>query len=216
MPSYSEINNCKLSCPQPVINTKAALEEIHQQSPRGFTLVSIVDNESAAENVTRFARRAGYNVEVEKKEAEIHVCIFHDPADNEEEENPATARTKAVEEKEVPAKEEGSLLLITSSAFGTGSEELGQLLMRNYLYALNESFEIPSRIIFINSGVYLTVSDSPALEQLKEMENKGVEIYSCGTCLDYFGLEEKLAVGTITNMYDVAEYMGQALRCLTI
>src|SRR3974390_2026213 len=100
-------------------------------------------------------------------------------------------------------KAERTLFYFSSDAIGSGNDELGRLLMRNLLKALLDSPPLPERMVFLNSGVRLTTEGSPVLESLKEFENQGVEILSCGTCLDYFSLKDKLMVGKVTNMFDI-------------
>jgi selenium metabolism protein YedF len=111
---------------------------------------------------------------------------------------------------------EKTTVLISSSQLGEGKGELGALLMRSLFFSVKEVGFLPDQIIFLNSGVYLTVEGSPILDELKEMGKKGVQLFSCGTCLDYYQLKDKLAVGQITNMYDVAEYLRDSTRCLTL
>jgi tRNA 2-thiouridine synthesizing protein A len=212
---YGEVDNRGLSCPQPVINTKKALEELLKNSIAEFTLVSIVDNDSAAENVTRFARKAGYHVEAEKKEDGIYVMINKHPG------TVVLDKESLLEaEKQYFCRDdlntEETVFLVSSATLGQGEEELGKILMRSFIYALKEAASLPSKLLFLNSGVFLTAKGSPVLEDLKQLQEKGVEIFSCGTCLDYYQLKDKLEVGKITNMYDIVDYINSATRCITI
>ena len=100
--------------------------------------------------------------------------------------------------------------MISSDQMGNGSEELGRTLLKAFIYAVTQQDELPRTMLFYNSGVHLTCEESPALEDLKSLEAQGVEIMSCGTCLNYYGLTEKLRVGTVTNMYVIVEKMEQA------
>lgn len=95
--------------------------------------------------------------------------------------------------------------MITGSLFGKGAEELGQVLMKSFMFTLTEIQAPVTTLVFINSGVYLTIEGSPVLEHLQNLEQQGCEILSCGTCLDYYNLKEKLAVGRVTNMYTAVE-----------
>ncbi|RJX25773.1 MAG: sulfurtransferase-like selenium metabolism protein YedF [Dethiobacter sp.] len=212
---YGEVDNRSLSCPQPVINTKKALEELLKNSIAEFTLVSIVDNDSAAENVTRFARKAGYHIEAQKKEDGIYVIINKHP------EAAALEKESVLEAEEHyfcrddPNAEE-TVFVVSSATLGQGEEELGKILMHSFIYALKEAASLPSKLLFLNSGVFLTAKGSPVLEDLKQLQEKGVEIFSCGTCLDYYHLKDKLEVGKITNMYDIVDYINEAARCINI
>ncbi|MBC6678243.1 sulfurtransferase-like selenium metabolism protein YedF [Zhenpiania hominis] len=107
-------------------------------------------------------------------------------------------------------------ILVTADTFGSGSEELGQNLMKSYIYSLTEAEEKPSVIMFLNRGVYLTTTGSPVLESLKQLEQVGTEILSCGACLNFYKLEEALEVGEVTNMYYNVELMHSAERIITV
>ena len=93
---------------------------------------------------------------------------------------------------------------------GEGSEELGQILMKGFIYALTELDELPSTILLYNSGVKLSTEGSNSINDLKTLQAQGVEILSCGTCLNYYELTEELEVGEVTNMYFILEKMSQA------
>lgn len=172
------------ACPQPVIMTKKALDSIEKGK-----VVTIVDNKVAKQNVTKLAKSQGLEFEV-KQEGEDFVIEI----DKGEGSTVSTIENK-----------DDYVILMSKDTFGIKSEELGKILARNYLYSLTEMSNLPSHIIFVNGGVYLTTKDSEAVKTLKELEEKGVKILSCGTCLDYFGLKDELKVGEISNMYDIVE-----------
>ncbi len=182
-----------LACPQPVLMTKEALETLEE----GIITV-LVDNVASRENVKRFAQRMGCTVDVAEKDGIFELRIVKG----------YTCQLPRAQE-EAREGQEGPVILITSHKLGE-EEELGRLLMKGFLSTLREASRRPSRLLFMNTGVFLTVEDSPVLGVLKELEAKGVEIYSCGTCLDYFGLKDRLAVGQITNMYDTVEHLTGA------
>lgn len=104
----------------------------------------------------------------------------------------------------------GLVVIVGSDAFGSGVEELGKNLMKTYLYSMTEADVKPQLMAFINNGVFLTVQDSPVLEHIQALADSGVEVYSCGACLNYHQLEDKLAVGAVTNMYSIVEWMNGA------
>ncbi|MEW5920010.1 MAG: sulfurtransferase-like selenium metabolism protein YedF [Bacillota bacterium] len=218
--SQPKIVDCRgLSCPLPVVNTKKALDEMAAGSPADFVLTALVDNDTAAENVSRFARSSGCRVELEKKEDGIYIHITK-PGTAQASTHTATAKELeqalpccSGENREATA---GNVLLITSSSLGRGSEELGKILMRSFIFTLQEADTPPARIFFLNSGVFLTAQGSPVLEELQELADRGVEIFSCGTCLDYYQLKEKLQVGRITNMYDTVDAILASARCITV
>lgn len=107
-------------------------------------------------------------------------------------------------------------IMIANDVMGTGAEELGKNLMRSYLYSLTEVDEKPETIMFLNRGVYLTTEGSEVLDLIEQLEKEGVEILSCGACLDFYGLTEKLKVGTVTNMYSNVEIMHEADNTIVI
>jgi selenium metabolism protein YedF len=209
-----EIDSRGLPCPQPVLNTKKALEELTRQDGDNFFLTVLVDNEVAKENVTRFAKTNGYQAETEK-EKDIYKVIIQSGAGFEQttlstaEADPAVCCSCAD-----PAG--GLVYLFKSKTLGEGSEELGAILMRGFIFTIKETNTLPAKMLFMNGAVYLTTEGSPVLEELQELEKLGVEIFSCGTCLDYFKLKDKLQVGNVTNMYDTVENIARAGRCITI
>ncbi|SHK46403.1 sulfurtransferase-like selenium metabolism protein YedF [Desulforamulus aeronauticus] len=193
-----EINNRGLACPQPVINTKRALEELAQG-----TLISIVDNEAARENVTRFAENAGCQVQVAEKDGEYYLTI-----------------TKG--EASVPAEivksagETGAMVyLITSNTFGSGAEDLGEILMISFFNSLLEK-PAPRTIMLVNSGVRLAIKQSRVVEQITKLAERGSEVISCGTCLEYYKLKEELAVGRVTNMLEILENLSGEGKVVTL
>jgi selenium metabolism protein YedF len=97
------------------------------------------------------------------------------------------------------------VVLITSDCFGTGDRQLGGILMKAFLNTLWDASPKPRKIMFINDGVRLTVEGSEVLEALDLLEKDGVEIFSCGTCLEFYGLTDRLRVGQVTNMYDTVD-----------
>ncbi|TEU11359.1 MAG: sulfurtransferase-like selenium metabolism protein YedF [Anaerolineales bacterium] len=179
-----------LACPQPVVLTRKALQE-------SDAVVTIVDNETAKSNVSRMAARQGCQVDVEEREDGIYVHL--------------TKGEKLVEETApllVAAPASGPLVLtVPSDVMGRGDEELGGVLVRAFFHTLGEVEPLPQTIIFFNSGVKLVVEGSPVVEDLQALEAQGMEILACGTCLGYYGLKEKVAVGEVSNMYTIAETM---------
>ena len=112
--------------------------------------------------------------------------------------------------KSVILIENNTVVVLSSNQMGNGSEELGQILMKGFIFALTELDELPSTVLLYNSGVKLSTEGSNSIEDLKTLQAQGVEILSCGTCLNYYDLTEKLQVGDVTNMYFILEKMSQA------
>ncbi|MCE5196257.1 MAG: sulfurtransferase-like selenium metabolism protein YedF [Negativicutes bacterium] len=195
------IDNCGLACPQPVINTKKALDSLSA----GQSLISIVDNAAAKENVTRFAINNGCTVNVEEKNGIYSLTLTKSKS------MPAAAAPPA----EIPSTG-GKVIFVRSNRLGTGSDELGSLLIKSFFYAVSQTADyLPAKIVLINSGVKLAVTDSPVLQDLQALAAAGVEVLACGTCLDFYGLKDQLAVGQISNMYSIYEVLaGHAVLTL--
>jgi selenium metabolism protein YedF len=176
----------------------------------GFGLLEvIVDNAAARENVLRYAAYASCNVETVKEEGgSAHIYIR--PA------APGSSLPETIDDEACVETEASTIktsvagattILISADRIGRGDDELGALLMRGFLYALTETAEPPRRLVFLNSGVRLVVEGSESLANLARLIELGVEILACGTCLEFLQLKEKLAVGRITNMYEIAEFL---------
>jgi len=197
----TKVIDCRgLACPQPVIRTKKAMTE-------SGSVTTIVDNDTAKMNVSRMAGKEGYAVEVEEKDDGIYLHISREGAVLAE----AVAPAPVVEEPAGP-----TVVLIPSDAMGRGDDELGGILIRSFLHTLNEVEPLPATIVFINAGVKLTVEGSPVLEDLQHLEQRGVNILACGTCLGHFELKGKVAVGEISNMYTIAETLLGAGRVVAL
>jgi selenium metabolism protein YedF len=178
-----------LNCPEPVVKTKNALENVNE----GETLVIILDNEIALENVTRFAKSKNCGAAQSKDGDDFIVTITKSEA--------LAAGNKMSDTMD----NSSSILFIKSAKIGTGNDELGRVLINGFLNTVAEYENPPKRIFFVNSGVTLTVNGADTVEPLKTLEGKGVEIFSCGTCLDYYDLKNQLAVGKVGNMYDLVD-----------
>ena len=188
------IDNRGLECPQPVINTKKALEALAEG-----TLVSLVDNETARENVTRLVHSLGCTCVVEEKEGlfYLHITKTAQSADH------AQANVAA------PSLYAERVLLISSSGFGTGEAELSGILMKSLLYTVSQTIDLlPKHIILLNEGVTLALPESLPFAHLQQLAELGVDIICCGTCLDYYGLKDKYQVGRVTNMYEIYELIS--------
>ena len=194
-----------LACPLPVVNAKKAAEELHT----GDVLTVLVDNEIAVQNLQKFAKQKGYTAVGEKKaEKEYEVTIQVVSAD--------AAQTVAAEEQEeevdcaVDVRKNGMGIVLSANVMGTGDEKLGTSLMKAFVFAVTKQDVLPETILCYNTGAYLTCEGADTLEDLKILEAEGVNILTCGTCLDFYGIKDKLAVGSVTNMYEIVEKMEQA------
>ena len=184
------------NCPIPVIKTKKAMQAL--TGPE--TIEVLVDNEIAVQNVTKLAKEQGGEVSSEKlgeKEYKVTIKMQGAPA--------------ADAEVVCTPDQKGDLIVVVSSdRMGTGNDELGKVLIKGFIYAVTQLDTLPKKMLFYNGGAKLTCDGSECLEDLKELKNRGVKIFTCGTCLNYYELSDKLAVGEVTNMYDIAEKMAAA------
>jgi selenium metabolism protein YedF len=180
------------ACPVPVLETKKVLEEERPEELR----IS-VDSETSCENVRRFLESRGYRVVVEG-EGEARVL----------------AASRQGLEGQRPAPEKKVVVFIDSETLGQGDDGLGSILMKSFILTLREIEPLPWRIIFMNGGVKLASEGSALLPYLGELGERGVEILSCGTCLDFFSLKEKLRSGRISNMFEIISSFTEATKVL--
>ena len=197
--------DCKgMACPLPVVNAKKASEELKT----GDVLTVLVDNEIAVQNLTRFAEHKGFSVSAEKKADKEYAVIM------------TISGAAAVETREeeiacvMDSRRKGMLVVLSANVMGTGDPKLGTSLMKAFVFALTKQDQLPDTILCYNTGAYLTCESADTLEDLKLLESEGVTILTCGTCLDFYGLKEKLAVGGVTNMYDIVERMENAAQII--
>ena len=187
----SNIIDCKgLQCPLPVVKTKKYFDSI--ESGEGTI---IVDNLVAKNNVVKLAEGSGYKSTVEEKENLYFVKVTKE-------------KCEAVNVEVKKGKK--FTLLVSTDKLGLGDDKLGDMLMKSYVFALSEADLIPDDLLFVNGGVRLTLEDSPVLDSLKKLMERGTNILVCGTCLDFFNVKDKISIGEITNMYTIVELMNSA------
>lgn len=183
-----------LDCPEPVIMTKKALD-----SQEVNEVVAIVDNKVALENISRLVKTLNLESMIEEQDGSYFINIVKDEVN--------------VSKQEIGGS---TVILIASNVLGQGDDKLGNVLMKSFMYTLTQIEGEVKTLIFLNSGVMLTTAGSELLEYLKNLENAGVEILSCGTCLDFYGLTDKLQVGGVGNMYTIAEEMLRATKTIVL
>ena len=200
-----KIIDCKgMACPLPVVNAKKASEELNS----GDVLTVLVDNEIAVQNLTRFGEHKGFGVSAEKKGEQEYAVIMQlagTPAEPAREEEVSCV---------MDSRRKGMLVVLSANVMGTGDPKLGTSLMKAFVFALTKQDQLPDTILCYNTGAYLTCEGADTLEDLKLLESEGVTVLTCGTCLDFYGLKEKLAVGGATNMYDIVERMENAAQII--
>lgn len=188
-----------MPCPRPVLETRK-----HLMANPDESLTVLVSNDIAQANVTRLASKQGFAVEATAENDEF-TLILH-PSTTQQESTPQVDTTTATSGD--------TIVYISSCCMGSGSDDLGEVLMRNFIFTLAQTDNYPATILFVNSGVKLTCKDSMVLEPLQLLASNGVNICSCGLCLEFFNLQEKLEVGQVSNMLETVEAMQQAGRII--
>ena len=196
------VNAVGEQCPIPVVKATRALREMTEPG----TLEVHVDNEIAVQNLTRMAGGNHLPVRSEKMGEKEFVVII-------EVAEPAGDAPRQESELVCAADSRGDFLVaVDTDVMGRGSDELGRMRMKGFLFAVSQLPRLPKTMLFYNGGATLTTEDSDSLDDLKSLEAQGVTIKTCGTCLNYYGLTEKLKVGEVTNMYDIVETMAKASK----
>jgi selenium metabolism protein YedF len=195
-----------LPCPQPVIRTRNAMRD----AAAGDAITTLVTGVDQVANVRRLAERAGWLVTSQPTEDGYAVHMVKGEAAEEPELTPEETACEA------PEARSGTVLVLSSDTMGRGDDELGDILIRALVHTLTEIEPLPETIILFNAGVKLAAEGSPLLDDLQALQDQGIEILVCGTCLGYYDLKEKLAVGVVSNMYDIAETMLSAAHTVTL
>jgi selenium metabolism protein YedF len=188
-------------CPAPLIAAKKALKE----SAGGESFIVLTDNQTSYDNLSRFLKDNKADLMVSKSEGVWTLTVTK--TDDE------IIYTKAEDycDPAISHFEKGNYVVaITSDKMGDGDDELGHLLISNFIKALKDLDKLPQHIVFYNKGVTLAIKDSPVIEQIKDLEKMGVEIHLCATCVNHYNLEKEIAVGTLSNMYSITEVMASA------
>ena len=188
-----------LACPLPVVNAKKAAAEM-----AGGVLTVLVDNEIAVQNLQKFAKQKGYAAEGKKLAAREYAVEMR-----------VSGAETAAPAEQAPVcspdmRRGGMVVVLSANVMGTGEEKLGRALMKAFVFALTKQDVLPETIVCYNTGAYLSCTGADTLEDLKRLEAEGVNILTCGTCLDFYGIKEQLAVVSVTNMYEIVETMERA------
>ena len=195
-----QVNAMGDACPIPVVKTLQALKELHGAG----TVQTLVDNKVAVENLTRLAESKGCTIETAQlgeKEYRVPITVGEGAA------LPEPVGTTCA----VPAAD-NTVVAVSADHMGEGDEVLGKSLLKGCLFALTQQETLPKTVRFYNGGAAVTCEGSASLEDLQKLESLGVEILTCGTCLNHYGLTEQLRVGGVTNMYVIVEKQMQAMK----
>ena len=197
-----KVNAIGDNCPIPVVKAKKAIEGLTEAA-----IVEVsVDNEIAVQNVTKMVNQKNLESTNEKLGEKHYVIKIKC---GEVEENQATKEVVTTVERE-----EKMVVVLSSDKMGEGDDELGKVLIKGFIYAITQLDKLPKAVLLYNSGVKLSSEGSDSIEDLKALEEKGVEILSCGTCLNFYNLTDKLQVGKVTNMYSIVEELAGATNVI--
>lgn len=205
-----------LQCPLPVIETKKVLKEMKEGG-----VEILVDNEIAVQNLTKMAKQ------MQLKSSSETIATDEYKVTIETTNQPATSLNNAItpaiqgekvtlnsEQCNLDLRETSTVVVLSSDHMGEGNDQLGKTLMKGFIYALTELEQLPQKIVLYNGGAKLSVEGSDSLGDLKLLEAQGVEILTCGTCLNFYEISDKLAVGSVTNMYAIAEILTNASKII--
>ncbi len=189
------------ACPIPVVKTLKALGALEGAG----TVETIVDNGIAVENLTRMGENKGCAVTTDQTaDKEWHVSVVADKAVEVAEDEPDSLAC------DVEAGPRRVVVQVAADSMGIGDEELGKKLLKGFIYSLTQLDELPATMLFYNSGAHVTCEGSASLDDLRNLADAGVEILTCGTCLEHYDIADKLAVGEVTNMYVIAQKLTGA------
>jgi len=191
-----------LACPQPVIRAKELLDSIEHGS-----VEVLVDNEAAQSNLERFGKSQGCTVAIRASGDTRHITISKGPHGTPKDLTPEDYRC------DLPGT--GLVVMVPADTMGRGNDALGGVLMRAYIKTIRNLSPLPAKIFFYNAGVKITATESDLIAPLQELAGMGVEIYSCGTCLDFFNLKDSLLVGQATNMFEIMDAMAHASKVVS-
>lgn len=193
-------------CPIPVVETKKGMIGLSV----GDTIEVHVDNFIAVQNLSKMAEQKKFHVESEKIDENNYIVTLSVTHDLNDERAQSNDKTNYID----PISVDKTVVIFASDKMGQGDAKLGHTLMKGFIYALTEQDQLPDTILLYNSGCYLSTEDSDSVADLRLLESQGVEILTCGTCLNHYGLSEKLSVGEVTNMYVIVEKQMQASKII--
>ena len=188
------------ACPTPVIMAKKAI------SAGESTFTVLVDNTTAVENLKRLAANQGFDAAVTEQGGAFHLAFVRT----------GCAACEEAVNAPLPAPGGDWAVFVGRDIIGDGDRELGTNLMRMFFYTLSQGEDKPGAVLFMNAGVKLPTLDEQVVEHLKALSAVGVEILVCGTCLNFYGLTDRLRVGTVSNMYDIVTRMQKAGKVISL
>lgn len=194
------VNAVGEACPIPVVKATKAIQAMKEAG----ALEVLVDNEVAVQNLNRMAAGHHFSAKTEQRGEKLWAVLVDVTGPVE----PIALDQQAISCDAAAGND--FVVAVDGDSMGRGSEDLGKTLIKGFLFAVSQLPVLPKTMLFYNGAARLTCEGSNSLQDLKAMADKGVEIRTCGTCLNFYGLTEKLAVGSVTNMYDIVETMAKA------
>lgn len=192
-------------CPEPLIAAKKMLKEVHE----GEIFQILTDNKTSYSNLLRFLNDIKTEVSSEETGNEWRITV------KKKTKSESNARPEDYCSPAITHFEKGDFIVVLSSdRMGDGDDDLGRLLMGNFLKALKDIDKLPQKVIFYNKGVTLATKDSPHIDILRDLEKMGVEIILCSTCVSHYGLGHKTGAGILSNMFTITEIMSTASRII--
>jgi selenium metabolism protein YedF len=206
-----QVNAIGDACPLPVIKVRKALEQMSSGE-----LEVLVDNNVAVQNIERFSKARNCAFSYEEGDGVFTIRIVKPAENGGDEDGIVDDANKPSEAVHIsPQREAKNVVAITSSKMGSGDDGLGDILMKSFFFTLTQLDQLPHTVLLYNSGAKLSVHGSPVLKDLVALDQAGVRIMTCGTCLNYFGIADQLAVGEITNMYDIVDQLRTATHIIS-
>lgn len=187
-------------CPIPLVMAKEAIAK----ADIGDVVAVEVDNKTSFDNLMKMGSQKNIPSTGETLDEKIFTVRFEvtDNADTDINDEDISC--------DIRTKNGKAVVAVSSNTMGSGDDELGKILMKGFIFALTQLDKLPDTVIFYNGGVKLAVEGAETVEDIKRLEESGVEILACGTCLNHYGLTEKLAAGNISNMYEIASRLTEA------
>ena len=194
-----------LQCPKPLIETKRALKEMSSNEP----LRIVLDNPNSKRNILKYLSDNDLEAEV-RQEGDVFEILVNKTEEFKEEIDAAVYCTTDSNKKKA------YVFVFAKDHIGEGEEPLGKMLTGAFLETMWEMEELPGKIIFLNSGIFLCLKDSPHLEALKSLEKLGIELLLCGTCVEYYNKTDEIAIGEISNAYNILSSITAAGKVINL
>lgn len=190
-----------MACPAPLIATRRALTDTKENQ----TFKIVIDNKISFSNISRYLNDNGIAYSSLESDGIWTITVTRNSNDM------PVSGTNENSDIIVPHFLKGDFIMVfTSDKLGEGDDKLGHILAENFIRAVKDLDSLPKKMVFYNKGVLLGIDSSPVIDHLREIEKMGVELLFCSTCINFYSLEEKIRVGTISNMYEIAQAMASA------